>query len=253
MAWTKHFSGKHYGSYFPEFADFAKKSKLKDVLLPVAGQNQALEKLMALGFSSTLADLRKHGPLANAPDTKASCDEPGEVTAPTEQWRRSVRQILKTRSPVIGKLLTAYGEHVEGTAAMQEYLNRKSCRQTASYQVALEFVLKANRNTSHHKDSWGAAYRLVNALNGCYLAHYCQIDPRYSAVDLINSGIEEIATNDAALVRAMSRLTVSMVKPTSYHAWENGDDSEIRSEAELCVQINHHTADLISASHDDIY
>ncbi len=252
LAWTAHFEGRNFGARFEEISKFAKYGLLSKELGKTAepGIATAVEKLKCLHFTTTINDLRSHGSLQTAIDRQHINRISRYAARETDHWHKAVAQLLRTSSPLIGKALSAYGEHIERVAAEAEFANRHRQIQTNTHQKAREYILKINRRHSF-TDGWMSAYRLVNALNGCWLAHYCDIDPRHSVVDLLTGALDELDGKNESLARSLSDLGRYMAKPYFYR--RHGLQDTERSEKELCITINSATGWLLDQSIEGSY
>lgn len=252
LAWTQHFEGRDFGKRFELLAKFAKDTCLQPELLAVADHDKAMAILSRLSLTMTLEDLNGHGSLETGleREKRLAGYQPSENER--SDWLETVKLILSNGGPMVGKILAAYGEHIEDVAAKFEHPMRRCQFQQSitPYSVAARYVHKANLLRSKEY-SWETGYQLVNAINGWWLAHCCGIDPRHSAIYLLGIALDEIEADNEKMPAALAEIGRYLVKPTnSISSLLEAKDDE---EAGLCVSINIATVELLGNAVENIY
>lgn len=227
--------------------------------------------LSRLSLTMTIADLKSHGSLKTGLERERRLAGYKPSEKERANWLKTVSLILSTGGPMLGKLLAAYGEHIEGVAESVPDLQRRTRLEKSpmSYSVAARFIYKANLDRSKkygtenwqkllnsppdfENCSWESSYKLVNALNGCWLAHCCGIDPRNSAIYLIGAALDKISAKNEKMPKAIYRMggrcIVKLNQRRRYHLDEIDD-----LEDELCTRVNHITIDLLEEAIEDVY
>ena len=252
LAWTQHFEGRDFGARLDLLSSFAKSACIKPEMLKVADHDKAMAILSRLSLTMSMEDLKSHGSLETGLEREKRYEGYRPSARERSDWLETVSLIISAGGPMLGNMLAAYGEHIEGVAAKVEHPMRR-CQfknLTTPYSVAAKYIYKANLLRS--KDySWETGYRLVNALNGCWLAHCCGIDPGHSVIYLMEAALDEIAAKDEKMPEALASIGRYLVKPASslVSFLEAKDDDE----AGLCVSINNATIELLENAAEKIY